>query len=534
MGPFCPAMHRPVETGTMATQEPLEGSNGRLRLAGFAVLGLLLAGLAGRILSFPLNRDENLFVTVAAKIGTGDIYRDLGYNHLPNMPYLLGLVYEVVGTSNPLLTARVLLVGFWLLAIASIWKLSRQLSSGSTAFLAASLVLVCNTMLLTGAGTLATNNFIPVALVFPAFALLVSGIERDSLSPAHLFLAGLIASLAIGFKANYVFIAPFFALAILIAPNANSLKKRLVRGLLPLAAGGIIGGLPTLAHMLSDPDAFFAHTLSYFMELHPAYWADADLPKAVGIKDKILLAERMWLGNTSLLALVIVGTMTALVTATKGVRALTDWKVIVVAGMALCGFVVSFVPTPSFDHYYVPPLPFLVLLILILAGKLAGEHRRAVTMLMASAAVLCVLNATPRLAGGLASFASTGSWETLRLARDVQSAGATAGLEEGDRIATLSPVLALEGGYSIYPEFAAGQFVYRVAPYMTDEDREFYRTTSPAELARFLDAQQPKAILVNREEEMEADLAEYARLNGYERVGGPDSGNSFDLYVAGR
>ncbi|MBT8428024.1 MAG: hypothetical protein KJO02_08345, partial [Erythrobacter sp.] len=404
----------------MATHKPVEGGGGRMALAGFAVLGLVLAGIAGRILSYPLNRDENLFVTVAANIGNGDIYRDLGYNHLPNLPYLLGLVYEMVGTSNPLLTARVLLIGFWLLAIVSIWKLSRQLSSGSVAFLAASLVLLCNTMLLTGAGTLATNNFVPVALVFPAFALLVSGIERENLSPARLFFAGLIASLVIGFKANYVFIAPFFALAILITPIANSMKERLVRGLLPLAAGGIIGGLPTLAHMLSDPEAFFAHTLSYFMELHPAYWAEADLPKAVGIKDKILLAERMWLGNTSLLALVIVGTMAALVTAMNGLRALTDWKVIVIAGMALCGFVVSFVPTPSFDHYYVPPLPFLVLLILVLAGKIGGEHRRAVTMLMASAAVLCVLNATPRLAGGLASFATTGSWDTLRLARDVQ------------------------------------------------------------------------------------------------------------------
>lgn len=518
----------------MATQEPLEGGSGKLRLAGFAVLGLVLVGLAGRILSYPLNRDENLFVTVAANIGNGDIYRDLGYNHLPNLPYLLGLVYEVVGTSNPLLTARFVLIGFWLLAIAAIWKLSRQLSSGMTAFLAASLVLLCNTMLLTGAGTLATNNFIPLALVFPAFALLVSGIERESLSTTRLFFAGLIASSAIGFKANYIFIAPFFALAILIAPNVHSIKDKMVRGLLPLAAGGIIAGLPTLAHMLSDPEAFFAHTLSYFMELHPAYWADADLPKAVGIKDKILLAERMWLGNTSLLALVMVGTMAALATVTNGLRALTDWKVIVVAGMALCGFVVSFVPTPSFDHYYVPPLPFLVLLILILAGKIAGEHRRAVTMLMASAAVLCVLNAAPRLAGGLASFGSTGSWDTLRLARDVQGAGATAGLDQGDRIAALSPVLALEGGYSIYPEFAAGQFVYRVAPYMTDEDRTLYRTTSPAELTRFLDAQQPKAILVNRDEEMEADLAEYARLRGYQRVGGPDSGNSFDLYVAWR
>lgn len=505
-----------------------------LALAGLAMFGFAVLGLIGRILSYPLNRDENLFVTVAANLGNGDIYRDLGYNHLPNMPYMLGVIYKVVGTASPLFSARLTVVAFWLLALVALWKLSRQLSAGVAAYLAASMVLVGSTMLLTGAGTLATNNFIPVALIFPAFALLVAGLEPRKLAPVPLFLAGLVASIAIGFKANYVFIAPSFALAIMLAAHSGSLRDRIVRGLLPLAAGGIVGGLPTIVHMLADPDAFFAHTVRYFLELHTAYWAQADLPKAMGVKDKILIAERMWFGNTSLVALLLVTVQGALLWTASGWRALADWKVIVLAGMALCGFVVSFVPTPSFDHYYVPPLPFLVLLILVFAGKATDTHRHAVSVLLACAAVLCVIGATPRLAGGLASFRSPASWEVFSLGRQVESAGTAGGLERGLMVATLSPALAIEGGYSIYPEFAAGQFVYRVADYIPAEDRDLYRTTSPAGLSRFLDAERPKAILVNRNEEMEAELAAYANARGYRLVEGPQAGDYFDLYIAPR
>lgn len=504
------------------------------RAIGLSALVFAVLGLVGRVLAYPLNRDENMFVSVAQGLGTGDLYRDLGYNHLPNLAYLFGSVFEITGTTSFLLTARLIVAAFWILAVYFLWRLSRQEGSGFPAFLAAASILVGSTLLLGAPGMLATNNFIPVALIFPATFLLFKGLDANGPLPMPLFGAGVVASLVIGFKANYIFLAPFFALAVLAAPRSTALAERLKFGLLPLGIGGFVGGFPTLVHMLGDPEAFFAHTLRYFTELQAAYWEQSADPKTVSIKDKIILAQSIWFANTSLLALVLVGTQAALVAFAGGWRALLDWKVLLLSAMAMCGFVVAFVPSPSFVQYFVPPLPFLILLILVLAGKLPLNPRQSMGILCAITTALALVNAVPRLAPSIAGLASPSSWSTVGLGRAVAQAGNEAGLRSGAKVATLSPVLALEGGYTIYPEFTAGQFVYRTAPFMNAEDRQFYRTTSPEELDSFLDADPPEAVLVHSGEPMEADLARYARARGYREANASGANGTFALYVAPR
>lgn len=524
-------MHTP-HADAVTAEAPLRQPHPIWRTAGLAALAVAVLGLIGRMLSYPLNRDENMFVSVAQGLTNGDLYRDLGYNHLPNLAYLYSGIFEISGSQSYLLVARLVVAAFWLLALFFLWRLARHEGSGFPAFLVAASTLVCSTLLLGAPGMLATNNFIPVALVFPATLLLFKGIDGEEHSPMALFGAGAVASLAIGFKANYIFLAPFFALAVLIAPKGSTLGQKITYGLLPLGLGGIAGGLPALMHLLADPDAFFAHTLRYFTELQVAYWDQSDAPKTVSLKDKILLAQSIWFANTSLLALVLIGTQMAVLATLGGLRSLIDWKVLLLSAMALCGYIVAFIPSPSFVQYFVPPLPFLVLLILVLAGKLPANASRTIGLLCAVATALALVNATPRLGPGLASLLKPSSWSTTGLGTAVRKAGQDAGLEPGDRVATLSPILALEGGYSIYPEFAAGQFVYRTAPFMTADDRTLYRTTSPAELDSFLDADPPAAILIHLGEPMEADFARYAGARNYRLATGSDTNGAFELYVA--
>ncbi|QZD93070.1 glycosyltransferase family 39 protein [Qipengyuania xiapuensis] len=526
-------MHTPRDDAAPTMDAALQGQP-FWRALGVGALAIAVLGLIGRLLSYPLNRDENMFVSVAQMLGSGDLYRDLGYNHLPNLPYLLGGIFAVTGSSGYLLTARLLVAAFWLLALFFLWRISRNEAAGLPAFLAAASVLVGSTLLLGEPGMLATNNLIPVALVFPAVFLLFRGLDEERPSAGYLLGAGLVASLAIGFKANYTFLAAFFVLAVLIAPKGATVGQKLLYGLLPLGIGGLLGGLPSLVHMLSDPDAFFAHTLRYFTELQTAYWAESEAPKTVSLKGKILLAQSIWFANTSLIALMLVVTQMALIASTDGLRALFDWKVTILGLAVISGLVVAFVPTPSFAQYFVPPLPFLVLLIPVLAGRLSGGARQFAGMLLAAGAALALVNAVPRLGAGLAAFASPSAWGTIADGRAIARAGSEAGLRPGDRVAALTPVWALDAGYSIYPEFAAGQFVYRVAPYIPPQDRPFYRTTSPASLTSFLDADPPAAVLVNRAEPMEADLAAYALSRGYRPAGPSGEDRPFDLYVAPR
>ena len=499
---------------------------------GFAALAAALLGVAGRLLAYPLNRDENMFVSVASQIGSGDLYRDLGYNHLPNLAYLLAGVFAITDTQHYLLVGRLVMVAGWIGAIAALWLIVRRLRLGLEVFFAASALILGNVLLLGPSGMLVSNNFLPIPFIFFAFYFLLGALAKDKPGSGEAFLAGLIVSLTIGLKANYIVLAPLFALAALLAPAHRPLRERIIRAFVPLAIGGVVGGLPSLLHLTLDPQGFLSHTLRYFTELQPAFWQDSTEPKTVSMTAKVLLAEQIWLRDMVLLAIASSAILGIVALLDKGVRSLVDWRVILLCGLVLFGFVVAFVPTPSFPQYFAPPVPFIVLLVIVLAS-IVRDTRSAVLMpLMVTIAALGLLAGATRIVPGLMEFRKPDTWQAFALKREVSRAGDIVGLPQGARVATLTPVYALEGGYSVYPEFVAGQFMYRVSQYISEADRPLYRTTSPFELEAFLDADPPAGILVNRGEPMERALADYAKRRGYSVQRNSEVGEGFDLYVA--
>ncbi|MFL0357252.1 ArnT family glycosyltransferase [Erythrobacter sp. GH1-10] len=501
---------------------------------GYALLGMVLLGLAGRLLAYPHNRDENMFVSVASQVGNGDLYRDLGYNHLPNLAYLMAGVFSLTGTDHFLFVARLVVFSGWIAAILGLWLIVRRLRLGVEVFFAAAALILGNVLLLGPSGMLASNNFLPIPLVFFAFYFLLGALDDEMPRSGSAFLAGVLVSLTIGMKANFVIVAPLFALATLFSPQQRSWRERIMRSFVPLAIGGVIGGAPVLVHLALDPQGFLAHTLRYFTELQTAYWRDADVPQTVNPAEKVLLAELIWFRGTFMLAIAASAILTAKILLKSSWRSLLDWRLIVLSSLLIGGGVVAFVPTPSFPQYFVPPIPFLVLLFVVLADVAREDGRNAILPIMVAVALLGVLTGASRIVPGLMEFRKTSAWETLALKREVMKTADEAGLARGARVATLTPVFALEGGFSIYPEFAAGQFVFRVAPYISEADRVYYRTTSPTGLEAFLDADQPDGILVNRAEPIERALADYARSRGYETYTNTSVAQGFDLYVPAR
>lgn len=488
------------------------------------ILVALLACIAGRVLAYPINRDEHLFVTVARMLPEGDLYRDLGYNHLPNLALLLSAIYEVTGTDHALLIARMVVISAWALAFFMLWRIAGRLGVSTLAALTATVLLACNIALLGPPGVLATNSFIPVPFAFLAFYFLLGALDHSRPDRRRMFqaiLAGVCVSLAIGFKANFIVMAPCFLLASILAPADRSLAERLRLQCFPLCLGGAIGGLPPIIYFLADPAGMVSHTIEYFTGLHTSYWHDSAEPKAMGIAGKLLLAEQVWLGGTTLLATAGI----VFFAARHFVRGrwidvrdnVYRWPFLLALALAAGSAMVSFVPTPSFSQYFVPPIPFLILAFLALCPP-AGERQAGGDAALMALLVMGLLAGSLRLVPGLVSLAEPGKWTGLASSRVMTGVLDDAGVPDDGRVATMSPLLAIEGGRQVYPEFAAGQFVYRVAPYMTAEERAYYRTTSPAELPAFLDANPPAAILVDRSEPVESAMVDYARERGMREV----------------
>src|SRR3546814_20617011 len=87
-----------------------------------------------------------------------------------------------------------------------------------------------------------------------------------------------------------------------LAPAGQPFGARLKHAVLPMIAGGVVGGLPALYYLVQDPDGFLAHTLRYFTYAHHDYWQTLDEPKVMDMAGQLQIAEQMWLGGAKVLA----------------------------------------------------------------------------------------------------------------------------------------------------------------------------------------------------------------------------------------
>ncbi len=471
----------------------------------------LSAALFARIMSDPVRRDEQMFFSIPLLAGEGDIYRDFGFNHLPNLALLLGPLLQ--SADQPFLAGRAFIFAAWLVT-AALMAVHARRATGSAGMAGLSvLLLLTSPLLVNQTGTSISNNFLPIPFVLGG--ALAFFIALDRMPPAStrgvllVGLSGVLLSLAVGLKGNYIFAIPPFAVASLLVPAALPFTARLRRVTLPLLAGGLVGGIPTLGHLIADPQGFLAHVVGYHTGPHGAWAAQSSEELVVSVADRVMLAQGLWGSGGMVLTVLVIVTI---VIARAGGGWRPGWKVWTTAALVLLAMLVSFVPTPAFPQYYSPPVAFVILLLLLMVGELPPAQRSAIRPLLLALGLMAVVVDGPRLVRDLPALADPGGWtgnDVHRLSTAVVEAAA------GRPIATLAPIYALEAGGRVYPELAAGQFIYRVADIIPAGDRRHYRLVSAATLPALLDADPPGAVLVGTDGALDDAFRAYARARGY-------------------
>jgi hypothetical protein len=507
---------------------PLPPGQRLVFMAAFATLVLLGAGLVGTILSAPLRHDEQLFVSMGLVFGEGGLYRDFGYNHLPNLPILLKSVTLATLGASPTLVFRWVIVAAW---AATVWVLARltwRLTGSMSLTCLICLLLVTNSLLGGEAGTLVSNNFLPIPFALAGLGIFI--VETGSSTPRfwRLTFAGFFLAVAAGLKANYmVVVAPFAAAAFLLPPTMP-FQKRLLRVALPLTIGGIVGALPSLWAAASDPAVFIDHVFGYHRGPHLAWALRSHEPLIISLRDRLVLALSLWGSGSTLLAFVAIG-------AVASQLSLRSWRpdgrTWLVVALVAAGVIVAFIPRPSFSQYFVPPVPFALVLLVLLAAAQTGPERRALRPLFISVAMLAVAFDGPRLVSRLPALARPSEWTGTIVHAISQEVVAAA---QGGPVATLSPIYVLDAGGRIYPELAGGPFIYRAADLIDTEHRGLWRLTSPRTLAARLDALPPKAILVGNEGSLDDAFRAYATSRQFRRVplvGGQNRYGELQLFV---
>ena len=473
---------------------------------------LLLALVFVRIMSYPMRRDEQLYVPPAALLGEHDLYAELFYNHVPVSAWVFRAAHVLLPAEGLLFHARLVTFGAWIafagVAAWAVWSLCR--SRAAVAFALAA--LLANDLLLGVSGMTATNNFLPLPLIAAGLTLFALGL-RDGGPSWRFVLSGFALALAAATKASAIAVVPPLVAASLVLPHPMGMGPRMRRVVLPFAAGGVAGALPVLVHLLDDPQGFLAHVVGYHRTVHVDFWNAADGEEvAFGLIDRARLAVTIWLGGTNLIALTVLAALAAL--GSHRLRGSGGLIAMLLAAGAAAAF--ALVPRPAFPQYFVPPLAALPVVLGLFVAGIGRGWRVAADRVLIAATVVAVLAGLPRLAQHAANAFRPDRWQVSRVHADGEAlAGLIARSGATGKVATLLPIYPLEGGLPVYDELATGQFAYRVADDAPADLLRHYSTTSPERVEVLLRADPPAALLLGFEPELEAPMLRFARENGY-------------------
>ena len=492
------------------------------RVAAMAACAFCAVALFARIMTYPMQHDEQFYISAGVLFDRYPLYSGIGFSHLPNVALLFAGAFALLGDTHYLLIGRLLAFAAWIGTFAALMLIARTYARGTLIGGLMIALLALNPMFLNTTGMTATNNFLPVPFMLFGLYLFLRAADRSEPSPALAFASGFVLAVAAGFKANYLLLLIPFAIAALLVPPAVPLRSRLLRVALPLFVGGIAGGLPSILYALDDPQGFIAHIVNAHRGPQLGYWAahpDPVDPKVIGIGSKLLLAHRLWLSGVAMLTLVLLLSLVAIAVVRRQTFA-PRWPLLLVGALAAMGAAISFVPSPSFPQYFPPPLPFAIVLVCLLFGSLDAPGRDLARPVMAAVFALTVITGAPLLLPALTGLAKPGGWTGVQVARDGAAIAARVRQRAGDGpVATLSPIHALEGHLPIYPHFALGQFMVRAAPWVPEGERRHYAYfVTPGTIPSLLSAQPPAAILTGMEGDTDAALEAFATERGYQPV----------------
>lgn len=498
--------------------------------AVFAAIAVLFSGIALRCMNYDLRTDEALYVPPIRLLGDFGLYRDFFYNHVPGSAWYFYLIGLLTGSDHMLAVGRLGVLIAWAVMIAAIFLVVRRLTNSTIMAGSAVVLTLANELFLTQPGMAATNNFLPLPLTFLGISLFLIGMQAERGKPWLAFFAGICLAAASSFKISAAAVIPIIAIASLLLPPRLEFVSRLLRTTVPLAAGGIIGAIPILLYLLSDPQTFLAHVVGFHLGPQVEFWTGAATDgagPAITFGEKALLAHSLYLGNAVLLvigAVVSLAFLSVHEPAGRSGRGSSPRQLIyIVVACAALSAVMAFVPTPGFPQYYTPPLILLPLLLALLYLEIAPHYRAPAETITLALAFVALIAAVPRMAQDMQKIAAPQRWTVNQvhdwgvvIADRLRAAGLTG------KVATLAPIYPLEGGLPVYLELATGPFAYRSVDLADRELTSHYRVTSPATVISLLEADPPAAVLLGFDRQLEQPMQDFVDGNGYQAS--PDLG----------
>jgi 4-amino-4-deoxy-L-arabinose transferase-like glycosyltransferase len=464
---------------------------------------LLALGVAvfGHALARSLDHDEEQFVAAGALwLRHGYLpYRDFAFFHMPNLPLIFAGLFAT--NHQLLLTARcfnaLCAAGLLVLIFLTARRQFREDFLRPAAF---ALTLFLNGLFQYTAGR-AWNHDLAVFATVAAFILMARAFEANRSTP-WLIASGSLVGIAIGTRLSFAPVAAGFVLALLFAPTGRMARAKTITVFL---LGLVVALAPTLVLALVAPAQFYFDNFTYNGPLNLLYRQRA-LGQKAGVLYKILfLLQQCLKSPTTIILLPGAGYLFFRAWRTGSYRA--DRRFALVSLALIFPFIVVGViaPTPPYRQYLFVLVPFLLL---------AAIYGLAEEKISRKWSVILIAGMT-----GLGMFESRNelftAWRNAAGAIHERGTNLRGWVDHGP-VMTLDPIYPLEGGLTIYNEFANGPFTWRTAPFLDEDRRLQFGFVGWQDLESFLQPRPPSAILTGFTRNAgDEQLAQFAAGHGY-------------------
>ena len=470
---------------------------------------LVFALLLSRAVTSGVSHDENQFIAAGQLLADHGLlpYRDYPYTHMPYGVFLYALTARI--SPYDYLAGRILGAIIWLACIVLIIMLTRLIgrdhglparSRQSALLLFGEFALVfiflyhpISTYVL-GA---ALNHSFATALSLTSLLFFVRTVEGISSWRRGAFMSGIFISLAAFTRFNFASLIIIFLFIWALYSFAVQPQLRF-KVVLAFIAGVAIAASPAFVLLLLDPAGFYYANL-VFIRLNTLYYEGILFRQNMDLAAKASSFLNSLLHSPIDFVLYSMLFLYGIICIVRFIRSRSPLALYGLTAAAFAGtlFITAFSPTPTQWHYFFAPLPFMLLLVALVAWELYQRSRVAYVLLFCG--LLVALLSTIRLPNPtrqISRLLHPTDWIPLQVHAFGES---LRGYVAGGEILTLMPMISLEAGFNAYAFTATGPFTWRTSLLLAPTRRADYGVISPEELPQILASSPPDGILTGFE-----------------------------------
>jgi hypothetical protein len=338
-------------------------------------------------------------------------------------------------------------------------------------------------------------------------------------------LSGAALAVSAGAKVSYFFVPLVVGLYALSPIFPLPLGPRLRRVVVPLAAGGLLGGAPLLYYAWLDFEAFWYGVYGFHVTGPIEYYQRIGLDYRFSNFDIVTHFFKHFTQGTVLGAsglglylLLLAGRERRL---GETFAALRRSHGLLVLALVVVATPACLIIRPSWANYYLPAIPFFALAVVFLFTAGEAAHRAQAIPAVFAVSLATAVPGLSSLAEAPLRLADRSGWAGAQvhdMGRGIAAALEAACLPAEGKVATLWPMYVIDGGGKVYREFATGPFFYRSGNLLDPEQVKRLAAASPETLEALLDSDPPVAILTGFEPGLDEGLERFAAARGYARA----------------